>query len=123
GPPCPRVQETLAGRLCRPGCGLSAIVHAEPSQPATSVRFAAAARCSPTVTHAVGETQATAANPEMNERLGLGRSDQLPSRRSTSVRLPWPWQCPPTATHQSGEVQATPLRLLKTPALGLRSRC
>src|SRR5205085_7362524 len=69
----PRIHETLARMLVPPGCGLSAIVHAEPSQPATSVRFAAVARCAPTVTQAVGETQVTAANPERNERLGPGR--------------------------------------------------
>src|SRR5256885_11490990 len=84
---CPRVHETLARMLVPPGWGLSAIVHAEPSQPATSVRFAAVARCAPTVTHADGDTQATAANPERYERLGLGPSDQPPSPPTTTVRL------------------------------------
>src|SRR5204862_1354873 len=115
--------ETLARMLVPAGCGLAAIVQADPSQLATSGLFAAAARCAPTATHADGEMQATDANPEMNERLGLGRSDQPPSRRSTSVRLPWPWKCPPTATHQSVDVQAMPVRLLKTVVVGLCSSC
>ena len=102
------------------GLGVTATFQADPSQPVTNVRLAPSRRA-PTATQAEAETHETAANPEMNERLGLGRSDQPRSRRRTSVRLPWPRTRSPTAAHQSSATQATPVRLLKTPALGLRS--
>ena len=83
------VHETPLNVFEPDGFGLPATVHAEPSQPATSVLLAML-RCAPTATHAVRETHESAAKPLMKPPLGLGRSVQPPSRRSTSVRLPSP---------------------------------
>jgi hypothetical protein len=73
------------------GFGLAGIVHSVPSHPAMSVWFASPARCDPTATHAVSAMHDVAENPDMNERLGLGRSDHVARRRRTSVSLPSPW--------------------------------
>src|SRR5438067_482712 len=103
----PRVHETPARTLVPSGCGLSAIVHAEPSQPARSVRLAAA-------THQSGEVQATPLRLLKTPVLGLRSSCQrLPSNDSATVDTTSPLECWPTAMQNDSERQETPARLVK----------